>query len=420
MKINEIVKIIKENKDISEFTITQTKKNSRELFYVLTNLEINRAVNTQGTSVEVFVNHGDFKGSSIIVVNVADDEKSLKKKLKEAVLKARQVNNPYYPLADKQEEVNVKSTIKGNLNNIALKVADAIFKADVYKDGWINSTEIFVTKSLKTFVSSNGFKHTFENFKIEVEVIPTWSNGKEEFELYKFFTLGNLNYDKATEEVNEILNLAKDRSVAKTLKDIKLNKKLKVLIKNDMRDRLVENFAGDLSYRANYFKMNHYKKEDVISETPFDLTLRGVKEGCADSSKFDRDGFVLKDKKVIKDGKVTSNWGDIRYAYYLKEKPTGNYPIAEISAKGIDVKDEKHLIIETFSSPQLEASNGYFGGEIRLARYFDGKKYIPVGGFSISGNIYEDAKKMKFSKEKVLDDGYAGPKYFIFEGLNIF
>ena len=72
---------------------------------------------------------------------------------------------------------------------------------------------------------------------------------------------------------------------------------------------------------------------------------------------------------------------------------------------------EPYLECLYFSSFQMDSFTGYYGGEVRLGIYFDGNKKIPVSGFSISGNIYEDINKMKFSKEKTSIDGYEGPKY---------
>ena len=101
------------------------------------------------------------------------------------------------------------------------------------------------------------------------------------------------------------------------------------------------------------------------------------------------------------------------------KKPTGEIPCVVVDAPSYDYKKEKHIIVEHFSAPQLESYSGYFGGEIRLARYFDGKKYIPITGFAVSGNIYDAAKNMKFSKEKTSSLNYSGPRYFIFDKLSI-
>ncbi|MBQ2656951.1 MAG: hypothetical protein IJF87_00070 [Erysipelotrichaceae bacterium] len=420
MKKNDIIKVLKANKKISDYELTIINKDSRELFYVLDHLEINRAVKIDSVTIRIYVSDKKTTGSSLVMLTAADDEKSLAKKLDDAVARARNARNQYYPLAEKTVNIRQENAKKANLNLVASKVAEAVLKADHFKNGWINSTEIFVSNIKEELINSNGVDHKSEYFKIEIECIPTWSNKKEEFELYKFYQSNRVDYKKITEEITEILELAKARSGALTIKDVKLPEDLMVLVKNDMLEEIVNNFTYDLSYRNVFMKENHYEINDVLSNNPFDLTMKPSISGCASSHKYDSHGVVLKAKNLIRKGVVKNNYGDIQFGHYLKQKDiTGMIPVVEIKAEGINYKKEKHLIIENFSAPQLEENSGYWGGEVRLARYFDGKRYIPLTGFSIAGNIYEDIKDVKFSKEETLMANYKGPKYMIFKGLKI-
>ena len=63
MKKNDIIKCLKANKDISDYEITFRKKESRELFYVLKHLEINRAVSVEEAAIDIYVDKDDKKGS---------------------------------------------------------------------------------------------------------------------------------------------------------------------------------------------------------------------------------------------------------------------------------------------------------------------------------------------------------------------
>ena len=420
MKKNEIISCIKANKKITDYELTIQNKNSRELFYVLDHLEINRAVKTTTAKIEVYVADKKTVGSSSVTVTAADDVKSLASKLNKAVTKAKQARNAYYPLPEKTANIRAKKGVKRDLNDIAGKVAKAVFKANVYKSGWINSTEIFVSEFTDEFISSKGISHSSDSFKIEVECIPTWSNKKEEFELYKFYESSKPDYRQITEEIDEILKLAKDRSNARTLKEVDLPKDLKVLVKNDMLQVIVGTLSRDLTYRNVFMHQNHYRKKDEISGNPFDLTMKPVISGCTASRRYDQNGIVLKSRKIVSKGKANAYYGDQRFGSYLQEENiSGSLPVCEVKAEGIPYKKEKHLIIETFSSPQMEEDSGYWGGEVRLARYFDGKKYIPLTGFSIAGNIYENMKDVQFSKEESTLRNYKGPKYFIFKNIKI-
>ncbi len=418
--VKELIKILKDNKELNAYEIVHIKKESSELFFVLQKLEINRATNTENLSVKLYVDKDDKRGSSTFIITNADDEKSINKKINDTLKKAKTALNPYYPLCLKGENINKKIVLDEPLNTTALKVADAIFKADKFKEGFINSTEIFVSKTSIEFYNSNGVKQKDEKFAVEFEIIPTWSNKKEEFELYDYCKYSKLNTRAITLEVNHVLELSKYRSEAKTLKEVKLPKKLPILIYDEMANLIVDTIMSNASYMNFYMHTAHYALKDIVSLNKFDLTLKGNIEGVFDSSSFDGNGVLLSSKRIIKDGVLKDNYGDIRFGHYLNVKnPSGNYRVALIKAEGSEYEKEPHLIIDRFSSPQMEETSGYFGGEVRLARYFDGEKYIPLTSFSVSGNIYEALKNIRFSKEQCVTTKYKGPKYFIFDDLKI-
>ena len=76
--------------------------------------------------------------------------------------------------------------------------------------------------------------------------------------------------------------------------------------------------------------------------------------------------------------------------------------------------------ILNFSSPQLESSSGYFGGEVRLGIYHDtnGEK-TPITGFSVSGNIYEALKNATYSKASKTYENYHGPEFIAFKDCDV-
>ena len=420
MKKTDIIKCLKANKQISDYEITIKNKESRELFYVLKHLEINRAVNVEEAAIEIYVDKKDKKGNSCVFITAADNTKTLKTKLSAAVKKATSAMNKYYPLANKTTNIKDTQKKKLNLNKVATEIAKAVYKADTNKDGWINSCEIFVSSVRIELITSKGINHVTYDNVCQIEIIPTWRNKDEEFELLKFVQTNDFNYANITKEAKEVLLLSKYRSEAVKASSLNIPKDVKVLVQGDMLSDLVNNFSGDATYENLYLKQNHYKVNDIISDTKFNLTLMPEVKGCIASSKYDGHGVKLSKKQIIKNGKLIDNWGGIRFGYYLGvKKPTGEIPCVVVDAPSYDYKKEKHIIVEHFSAPQLESYSGYFGGEIRLARYFDGKKYIPITGFAVSGNIYEAAKNMKFSKEKTSSLNYSGPRYFIFDKLSI-
>ena len=114
--------------------------------------------------------------------------------------------------------------------------------------------------------------------------------------------------------------------------------------------------------------------------------------------------------------------GDQRFGTYLNMKPTGVYNNAELEPGSLsfeEMTNKPYIYCVSFSSPQLEEYSSYYGGEVRLGFYFDGKNTYPVTGFSISGNLYEDIKRFRFSKEVDTYKSFRGPKYLWIPNVNI-
>jgi hypothetical protein len=71
------------------------------------------------------------------------------------------------------------------------------------------------------------------------------------------------------------------------------------------------------------------------------------------------------------------------------------------------------------SGLQLDIYNDYIGGEVRLAYYFDGEREIPVTGISISGKLSDALANMRLSDIATVYEGYLGPKWASFGGIEI-
>lgn len=420
MCVEELIALLKKETSISAFEITKTTKQSSELFFVKKGMELNRATNTEDIVIDVYVDQDEQRGSSKVIVTSADDADTIGAKLASAVQRAKLAMNPYFPLAEKQDCVDTEVQIPESLNEIAIKVADAIMAVDCYKDGQLNATEIFVSKITKEFYNSSSVAQREEKFSIEFETIPTWSNHAEEFELYKYYRNNKFDAESIKEEVTQILQLSKERSEAKKTSDVGLPKDLPVLVYGEMASLIVRNVVDNASYMSKVTQSNHYEVGDRISKNPFSVTLKGSIPGCINSADFDEHGVALTSLALIKDGKLIDTFGDIQFGHYAGVKnPSGNYKVCEITGETSDFVSKPHIIIDHFSAPQLESASGYFGGEVRMARYFDGEKYIPLSSFTVTGNIYEDIKDIRFSKENTTTVNYTGPKYFIFDHMHI-
>ncbi len=418
MKIEEIITILKSNTEISDYEINHETKHSSELFFVKKKMELNRVVHTEDITITIYKDVEDKRGSSSIVVTSADDKSSLENKITSALKKATTALNPWFSLA-KNQSVNKTIDTNISLNDIALSVGDTIMQVN-NEHGWLNATEIFVYITEHEFLNSNDVKDVETKLSVEFETIPTCSDGKEEYELYHYYRNNQFDAESIKKQVEDILYLVSLRGQAKKMNEVDIDLNVPVYIYGDMNALILKNIKDNTSYLSNVTHSNHYNLNEPISNTKFDIVMKGNIEGVAASSSFDEHGVVLNEVKLIEDGVVKQLQGDIQYGQYLKvEEPTGDYTVAEVIPHTTIETNEPHLIIDHFSAPQLEQASGYFGGEVRLARYFDGEKYIPLTGFSISGDIYDAMNDIAFSKEETVYTYYKGPKYFIFKNLTI-
>ena len=93
MNTEEIVQVLKNHSDLSDYEYTKVTKNASELFFVKKKMELNRVVNTDTVSIVVYKDVDDKRGSSMIAVTSADDADSLNSKITAAVKKAETVSS---------------------------------------------------------------------------------------------------------------------------------------------------------------------------------------------------------------------------------------------------------------------------------------------------------------------------------------
>ena len=399
--------------------ITEIKKKSTELYYILDKLETNRSTDQLLYSITVYVLENNKVGASTFDVYPYMDNEAIKRKIESNKLNALNALNDYYELP-KYEHLE-KRELTTNLNDKPLKVLekvkDAIFS--VKTDAYLSATEFFLTEIEERLINSNGVDVKGKSYKLNIELIPTY----KDVEIYKMLELENVDTVSIKKTVKELLNLAIERYNAKELEE---KNDIAIILENDEVAQLLSFFTDDLTYGAKYQHININEINDSVQgECIGDkLNIKMVPhvDGCINSRDFDQDGVLLKEISLIEDGIAKNMYGSYRFGFYLKEKPTGILPVMVVGEGSKDFKDfkkKKYIRCSRFSNMQLDSNTGFFGGEVRLGFYYDGKKEIPVTGFSISGNINELKKELYLSKEMATLPNYQGPKYIYIKGMKI-
>ncbi len=424
--IERIKKIISKYNDIKDYKIIEQKSSSAELYYVLDKLETNRLVDRCDYIVSIYKEYGDMLGTAQAGISESFTDEDIDLKIKETIERtALSQNKPFeLPEGTKSNDEANSNILKENKVDIALKVADAIYASKKYKDGWINSAEIFVKETDIRLVTSKNADNRYKSAKLFIEIIPTWKGEHEEVEIYFSLDRGSVDYKEITQKVDELLENACARAKASKLpKDLK---NINVIFGAEMISNIAYYLQSNLSYQAKFMHTNVIEEGEDLSkdnDVKLNLTLKPIISEISSSCPFDFDGIMLKDTKIIENGKAIALAGNQKFGSYLGiKKPTGDIPLIELGCGNTtieEMKKEPYIYCVTFSSPQLDDFSGYYGGEIRLAYYFDGKNTYPVTGFSISGILKEDFTKIKLSKESDTFNNYKGPKYLLAPNMRI-
>lgn len=413
--------ILADHKEISRYTITSVKSHSDEMFLIKRSIDMVRAKDVEHISLTLYKNYrGKLSGSTTVSIHPTMTKEDIEAKINEGVYATQFAKNPYFPLPKKKafKKLEVESNIKDLDPVKALKeIAEAVFAGDNVSGGYINSTEIFLNKNQIRILNSNGVDYTYDIYRGEIEFITTYSGKKEEIELYNFNTFANVDEKKIKERIKKALVEAKDRAKAKPMPDLG---SFDVVVKDESVKEVLESLITLTSAGSVYLKQTPYKVGDKLQKEPQgDLITMSLVPYVAESTTSrpaDANGVVLKKHMIIKDGEILKNHGDISFSYYLGIPATGNLPnvVYAVGKESIKTyKSKPYVEVISFSALDVDVFTGSFGGEVRLAYYYDGKRKVPVYGGTVMGNLYKNFNDLHLSKEELKMEGYRGPKYLV-------
>lgn len=419
--LKRIEQIIKDHKEISGYSICESRIEANELFFIKKNVDMDRAKKVVHYKVTVFLDHeeGDnkYKGSATTNIEPTMSDREITRVIGEAAFAAGFVKNQYYPLtkpALAYQSLPESKFAKESLPYWMNEITKAVYKNDIYEKGGINSCEIFLNKKYTHIINSEGVDADELQYEGMVEFITTWKEEGEEIELYRCVNFSDFDADVLSDEVKTMLEIAKEKAIAGKTPDLK---KIPVILTREAAIEFLRYFYTKSKAEAVYNKISTWRlgenlqgeevKGDLITMT-LDPFLNNSTASCS----FDEDGFPLAAVKIIEQGVLKKYIANTRYAHYLEVEPTGtirNLLINSGSKSYHELKGEAHLEAAAFSDFSVDVYSGDFCGEIRLAWYFDGEKTIPVTGGSVSGNINELQNELYLSKELRKDNDFEGP-----------
>lgn len=430
--ISDLLELLKKDDRLYAWNVTSVNKDEYQLYFIKQQLQMNREIVVNEYYVTIFVKDRkkgkELLGTSSFQLYSSMSIEEIKKKIDEQILLSKYTLNEMYSLPKK---ANLKpiSKDKGfdghSLKDAAFIAADALFEADKFDKGYINSSEIFIDCIETRFFDSND--NVFLNIKQhgKIEIVTTWCEKNHEIELSKLIDFEELDTNYIQSQANELLIQASNRIKAEKTPEIN---NISVILKDEYVKTFFKYFMDKCKTDTIYDRMSNYhlgyeiqnkeNKADLLS-----MRLEPMMKKSTKGAPFDKEGIALKRLNIIENGVVKNLWGSNAKSQYLNKMVYGcfdNFVVNGGSLTLQDLEDESYLEIISLSDLEIDLITGDLSSEIRLAYlYYKNKEKQIVTGGAISGNIEELIHQIRFSSETTQINNFMGPKYVLLPNLKI-
>lgn len=435
---------LKTRKDVKGWALTQETTQRRERYFLNDSKSVaidqDREVHAQSVELRLFVDIGK-TGRQGEIVKKLFREHALKPQIDSAIDSAKQTNHQAWTLPTEipSDVPQVKSCdpkmledLNGAMDRVTEEILSAV--ANGSKKTEFNSSELFMSVHEKELHLSNGLTHRSKQSRMYVEAAYSFTkNGKSDEYLHNAWTVSPSDIS-----VGEIFKTASDRAEASLECAKPATGKYHVLLDGDVLSALFSNAFSHFTAQSEYLALPHKKLgDDFIPGATGDLVSMkldpSLEYGAVTTSVGDQ-GLIQTPIQLVDKNKVVKLAIDKQYGDYLERK-AGTYKGNIVVEKGSLDRDQliqaapQVLEILQFSGLFVNASQGTFSSEIRLAKLYDHKsgKTTTIKGGSLSGNLFENFKFCRLSKEtskKATFDygsasGYFGPKYALISEVSV-
>lgn len=403
------------------YQITETKEESAELFFVRKSLDMLRRKEVRQAEVVVYKDFSEGgrhrMGSATVQVQDSYPEEMMEELFRDALYAAGFVKNEYYELyAGKEDAAEEASEPSGgsagkslddkSLAEIGRSFAEALFAEDGEEDVFLNSAEIFAMRTTSRIINSKGVDVGYRKSRVQGEFVVQCTAGQD-VETYQHFAYVDCDTEPLRRKVREALQMTLDRAKAVSAPPAG---EYRVILSGpyvrDIFSYYVDRSSSSMVYQKySTFQVGRNVQGGEVEKDQIQLTLKATVPYSAE-------GIPMKDRELVRDGKLLLLHGGNRFAHYLNLEPTGTYRSYKAPAGKSSLEEMRQapcLEVVNFSDFQMDSFSGHFGGEIRLAYLYDGEKRIPVTGGSINGNILEAQKALVFSRETQTEESFEGP-----------
>ena len=401
--MKRLVEILNKS-NLADYQIVQKETVSHQAFFIKQQLDQHRISSVTHTKLTIYVDSQDKskRGSATKEIYPNETDEEIRKDIESMKFDASLAMNKYYPLVEDQHYFEEKEDfdLVKSLENV-VKAVQSIEDTETEK---INSYEIFVDEERYHIYNSKDVDVTFNKTSEMVEIVINSLSKEHEVEVYHMIEAGADQTSEAIrQEILEVFKKASDRSKAVPAKKMS---KAHVLISGSDLKEFFDYFRAKINAQMIYGGMSQNKVGDVIQKGDDcdKITLKAVKEMNYSNTNlpYSLEGVKASNFTILDNGKYVNNVGSARFAYYLglnDVKYASNFTVESGSKSIEEMKKDPYLEIAQFSSFQVDTVTGDFGGEFRLAYYYDGNSVTPVTAGSVTINMNDVLDHIYLSKE---------------------
>ncbi len=412
--VEQIISILKQQQ-IDIYCINEIQKESFELFFIKQQLDMTRSKNVKQVKVTIYRDFMEedvkYRGSVDIFIYPNHTPDEIEQAIIQGYENALFIKNPFFeiPQGIKEDKGVIHSTLSDNsLSENAYKMAEALYQGKGPKDTLVNSSEIYGKKETIRIIHSSDCDISYTKYYLEGEFVVQFKNKLQDVELYQQFSFDELATEELKKQCEDALISVRDRGLAtQAPEDIS---KYPIILCDDY----VREFLGFYLTKTNtamiYPGYSSYMPGHVIQDQPegefLNLTMLA-------KVPFSEEGVEMGTHSLIEKGIVKNVHGKNSFCAYMKVKEIGTYSKLKCENGTMsleDMKKQPYILIKSFSDFQIDAMDGHFGGEYRLAYFYDGETVQIITGGTLSMDIYQAQKNMMFSKETYHTADYEGPR----------
>jgi predicted Zn-dependent protease len=420
------------DRSVSDWRIVEIRRSSAEWYVVGADLDMARSVEALDYRLTVYADAAEAgsprRGEATVSVHPTMGAAEIEALVSRAVAAAARSRNPWFPLPERADWTpQPASGFEGKSGAAWMpRLLDALRFASV-EGARINSLELYLARNETRILNSRGVDASFARWRGDVEHTVEASGPSGDVELTESFSFSEPDLGLLAGELARALALARDRARAEPMQAAE---GLPLILSGRCAEETLRWFFDNLDGARIFSGASPLALGEPLhgpgarpgDYDPLDIAAESFIAGAAGSAPLDAEGLPLGRTELSRGGVAVEFHGQSRYAHYLGRRPRGAYGLFSVGPGAMtaaQLRSRPHVEAAAFSSFDVDADTGDFGGEVRLAYVFDGSERRPVSGGSIAGSLMENRGRLRLSRGIALSGDMLGPEAVLLPSVSI-